>query len=410
MSFPTILPIFDHRMNQPLPQTPTRILSIDLLRGLVMVLMALDHVRDFFHNQAFVDDPLNLATTTPALYFTRWVTHFCAPVFVFLSGISAFLSGTRKTKNEQSLFLIKRGFWLILVEFTLVTFGWTFNPFFNIFVMQVIWAIGVSMIVLGLLVQLPLKVIGTISLLLIAGHNMLDTAEAGIQGQAGFVWDVLHRGHFTLYPFWGNHAFLIVYPLIPWMGIMGLGYCAGTLYTSSFDSIRRKKFLLLTGILLLVGFVALRWFNRYGDPHPWTSQESPGLTLLSFLDITKYPPSLAFFGIMLGPALLFLAFSESWNHAFTKPLLIFGKVPFFYYILHIYLIHGLCMAIFFITGHPISEIVSGDTPFLFRPREFGYSLPIVYFIWLAIVGALYYPCKRYNDYKMKHKTGWSSYL
>ncbi|MFA6260320.1 MAG: heparan-alpha-glucosaminide N-acetyltransferase domain-containing protein [Bacteroidia bacterium] len=402
--------IFDLPMNQSLPQSSTRILSIDLLRGLVMVLMALDHVRDFFHSEAFVDDPLNLATTTPALYFTRWITHFCAPVFVFLSGISAFLSGTRKTKNDQSLFLIKRGLWLILVEFTLVTFGWTFNPFFNIFVMQVIWAIGVSMIALGIMVHLPLKAIGVISILLITGHNVLDYAEAEIHGQAGFLWDALHRGHFTLYPFWRNHAFLIVYPLIPWMGIMGLGYCFGTMYTSAFDTTKRIKILLATGLGLLLGFVILRWFNNYGDPHPWTEQASSGLTFLSFLDVTKYPPSLAFSSIMLGPALLFLAFTESWNNRYIKPLLIFGKVPFFYYIVHIYLIHVLCVAVFFFTGHSVSEIASGETPFLFRPREFGYSLLIVYFIWIAVVAGLYYPCKKYLEYKLKHKTGWSSYL
>lgn len=393
-----------------LPQNTSRILSIDLLRGIVMIIMALDHVRDFFHSEAFLDDPLNLATTTPMLYFTRWITHFCAPVFVFLSGISAYLSGTKKSKQQHSWFLIKRGFWLVIVEFTLVSFGWTFNPFFNIFVMQVIWAIGVSMMALGLLIHLPIRAIAVISLILIAGHNSLDASEAVIQGQAGFVWDVLHRGHFTLYPIWGNHAFLIVYPLIPWVGIMGMGYCLGTLYQSNFTPMKRKKILFTSGVVLILCFVLVRGLNGYGDPHPWSYQSSPGFILLSFLNVTKYPPSLAFCGIMIGPALLFLAVSETWNHAITKPILVFGKVPFFYYIVHLYLIHVSCVIFFFATGYSTSEIVSSDTPFLFRPQTFGYSLTIVYAIWVAVVAILYYPCKRYLSYKLNHKTGWSSYL
>lgn len=375
-----------------------------------MVLMTLDHVRDFFHNKAMLEDPLDLSVTTPLIYFTRWVTHFCAPVFVFLSGLSAYLAGQRRTTSELSKFLITRGLWLILIEFTVVTFGWTFNPAYPFFIMQVIWAIGASMLVLGLLVWLPSGVILLFSLTLIGFHHVLDLFENRVTVPLGFFWDLMHHGHFTPYPAFGNHQFLIVYPFIPWVGIMGVGYWFGKYYTPSFAPAIRKRTGMMIGIASLALFLIIRYINLYGDPKPWSVQESNVLTWLSFLDITKYPPSLLFTLIMLGPAFLFLAFYEKADSSLAKALVIFGKVPFFYYLIHIYAIHLLTLAVFFITGHTLAEATHPDTPFLFRPKTFGYGLPMVYLIWLAMVTCLYFPCRWFNRIRSTKKSVWWSYL
>ena len=215
-----------------------RVQSIDIVRGIVMIIMALDHVRDFFHNDAFLHDPLNATTTTPMLYFTRWVTHFCAPVFVFLAGTSAYLSGKRKTKAELSGFLIKRGFWLILIEVVVITFALTFNPFYNNIILQVIWAIGSSMVLLGLAVRLPYKVIFAIGLLIVLGHNLLDYPENARNQQVSFIWDLLHNGRFDAYSVGANRTLLIIYAFIPWTGIMLMGYCAGRLFEPVFDPVK----------------------------------------------------------------------------------------------------------------------------------------------------------------------------
>ena len=265
----------------------SRIESIDILRGVVMVIMALDHVRDFFHMEAFTDDPMNLATTTPLLYFTRWITNFCAPVFVFLSGTSIYLQSLRKTKKELSAFLIKRGLWLIFVEVIIISLSWSFNPLYNNIFLQVIWAIGISMVLLGFFIYLPYKVIFSLGLIIVVGHNLLDIPEAMPGFKADFWWNFLHNGIWSDYTLTPNLHLIIVYPFVPWTGVMLLGYCAGIFFSSKFSAAQRQKILVQLGFALIIFFVALRFTNAYGDPFAWTTQKNGFYTFLSFIKIHK---------------------------------------------------------------------------------------------------------------------------
>ena len=398
-------------MTQP-AQTNRRIHSIDLLRGIVMIIMALDHVRDYFHNLSFVPhhDPLDLDTTTPLLYFTRWITHFCAPVFVCLSGTSAYLLGQKKSTAELSVFLIKRGLWLIFVELAIITLAWTFNPFYNIFILQVIWAIGISMVFLGIFVRLPFKVILVTGLLILLFHNLLDYPEAARNNQVGFFWDLVHDGFFKFYPITKEHTLVMVYPFLPWIGIMFLGYCLGKWYEPAMDHLKRKKYLLYTGVGMIVLFVLLRWTDGYGDPKGWSTRQSELFTFLSFMNVTKYPPSLLYACATLGPALIFLAISEKINNSFSRICLVYGKVPFFYYVTHLFLIHFICVISFFMSGYGANNIVDKNTPFLFRPLGAGFNLGGVYLIWLLVIILLYPLCKWYGRYKATHHHWWLSYL
>lgn len=386
-----------------------RIASIDLLRGLVMAIMALDHVRDYFHISAMTQDPMDPQTTSIPLYFTRWITHYCAPIFVFLSGISAYLSSRKKTQAEASLFLIKRGLFLVLMEVSVVCFGWTFNPFFNTFVLQVIWAIGMSMVVLGLLNRLPVRFIAFIGLIIVAGHNLLDLLESG-KSQMGFFWDAFHRGGFSYYALTDNRGILIIYPVLPWIGILLLGYAAGQLFTDKFTPEKRHRILLTVGLGAMVAFVVLRFMDGYGDTGHWVQQSSFSKTLMDFLDVRKYPPSLIFTLMTLGPACVFLALTDRVHNRFTEWLVVYGKVPFFYYLLHIYLIHVLCMIYFYASGHGHSEIISPDSFFLFRPSDMGVSLLVTWIIWLLVLGLLYYPCRQYAAFKKSRKHWIFSYI
>lgn len=407
-----ITPDYEHRtarLQQPLVAQRQRITSIDFLRGLVMVIMALDHVRDFFHIEAMTGDPTNMATTTPWLFFTRWITHFCAPVFVFLAGTSAFIAGQRKTKKELSLFLIKRGFWLVLVELFIITLGWTFDPLYHGFIFQVIWAIGMSMVFLGLVVWLPLPVIFAIGFIIVFGHNLLDGPEAERSGKVGFLWDVFHRSRFSVYTLAPNRIAIFVYALGPWAGVMMLGYCFGWLYRKSSDLVARRKTLLALGLSAIISFIILRYMNQYGDPAPWSIQKNGTYTFLSFLNTTKYPPSLLYLMMTLGPAILFLYFFEHMESRFARFFITFGRVPFFYYVLHIYLIHMLCVITFFASGYGPKDIVS-ETPFLFRPPTLGFNLWIVYGIWLVVIFLLYPICRWYDKIKTANKHWILSYL
>ena len=402
-------------MNQPNPLSPKRIESIDIIRGLAMVIMALDHVRDYFHISANTDDPLNLATTSPALYFTRWITHFCAPIFVFLSGTSIYLQSLRKTKKELGIFLLKRGLWLIIAEWTIIAFAWTFNTNFNILPLQVIWAIGISMFILGLLIlaRLSYSLILVMGILIVAGHNLLDIPESKPGFEAGFWWDLLHHGVFKLYPIGDNRVLMMVYPFLPWTGLMILGYCAGKLFTPSFSPEARKKLLLQMGGGLIVLFVVLRFSNLYGDPVPWTKQDSPFYTFLSFLKINKYPPSLLYLCITIGPALILLALIESIKNRFTGFMVTFGRTAFFYYILHLYLIHVVAAIFFFARGHSFAEArnVGKQFPFMYVAPGEGNGLLVVYAVWLGVILLLYPLCEKYDRYKTAHKEKWwLSYL
>ncbi|WP_207513384.1 DUF1624 domain-containing protein [Longitalea luteola] len=386
-----------------------RVQSIDILRGIVMIIMALDHVRDYFHVDAFQSDPLNPDTTTPILYFTRWITHFCAPTFVFLAGTSAYLVGTRKTKADLGSFLMKRGLWLILIEVVVITLGWTFDPLYRTTILQVIWAIGISMVLLGLAVRLPYWVIFSIGALIVFGHNILDYPEAARKNDVGFFWDLLHNGRFDTYAYAPNRMLIIAYSFLPWLGIMLMGYCAGRLFEPIVTAQSRQKKLLLTGLALIALFVVLRLMNNYGDPFTWTSRSTALGSFLAFMNVQKYPPSLMYTCITLGPALIMLALLENVQNRFAEFVKVFGRVPFFYYVLHIYLIHLATVIAFYIEGYGAKDI-AGPTPFLFRPVQFGYDLWAVYIIWIALVLLLYPLCRWYNNYKNTHTQWWLSYL
>ncbi|GAB2558183.1 DUF1624 domain-containing protein [Spirosoma areae] len=386
----------------------TRIESIDMLRGMVMIIMAIDHTRDFFHPAAFSDDPLNLATTTPALFLTRWTTHFCAPIFVFLSGTSIYLQSLRKAKPELSNFLIKRGLWLIFAEFVIVNLGMTFNPFYSLQIMQIIWAIGVSMVLLGLLIQLPFRLILALGLLLVLGHNLLDSVEAAPNFKPNFWWDLLH--HKGFYPYANGHVLFIHYPFVPWLGLMLLGYCTGTFFAPTISPAQRRKILTGIGLSLMLIFVALRFSNVYGDPFPWSLQKNEVLTVLSFIKVHKYPPSLLYMCMTIGPAFLFLAAIERIKNGFTNIMRTFGRTAFFYYLVHWYVLHSLCLLTFLVRGHSMSEAVSiaakNQVPFLFVVPGEGFELSGVYLIWAAVILALYPLCRWYDRYKTSHKEQW----
>ncbi|UAY53543.1 DUF1624 domain-containing protein [Ferruginibacter albus] len=389
----------------------TRVQSIDILRGIIMVIMALDHVRDYFHKTGMTNDPLNLSTTTPALFFTRWITHFCAPIFVFLSGTSIYLVSTRKTKKEVSSFLIKRGLWLVLIEVTLITLGWTFNPFYNAFVLQVIWVIGISMAIMGLLIWLPYNFLLILGLAFVFGHDLIDYAEAAHAGAYSFWWDLLHHGSFAAaHSLDKTHVIVTAYALIPWLGAMILGYCFGKLYSPGVNGSIRQKLLFRLGFCAILLFVIVRWINIYGDPRPWTTQQSFFYTFLDFIKVNKYPPSLMYLCMTIGTGMLMLALLENVKNKTTGFFNVFGRVPFFYYILHLYLIHLICVILFFTSGYTTQQISAPGQFFNFRPNNFGYSLPVVYLIWLIVIFLLYFPCRKYNQYKSTHKHWWLSYL
>jgi uncharacterized membrane protein len=397
-------------MQQSLLQNQKRITSIDLLRGLVMIIMALDHVRDYFHAGAFMFNPLDLEKTDGALFFTRWITHFCAPVFMFLAGTSAFFVGQKKSKKELSLFLLKRGIWLILLELTLINFGWNFDISFTNIYLIVIWALGISMIVLAGLIYLPNKLILLIGIIVVAGHNLLDNILVAGNNVKAFGWALLHQQNFFS---WQGKNILVGYPIIPWIGVMALGYCFGTLYTSAYSSERRKKILLMLGGSAIALFILIRFTNLYGDPFPWSQQQSPFYTFLSFINANKYPPSLLYILMTLGPAILFLAFAENINNKASKAFSIYGRVPMFYYVLHIFLVHLLAMAaagLFTDYGWSV-WILKQPLWFAEDLKGYGFSLGIVYLVWAVIVIGLYPLCKRYDRYKTTHKEKWwLSYL
>ena len=389
-----------------------RIESIDILRGIAMVLMALDHVRDYFHIAANTDDPLNLLTTTPLLFFTRFITHYCAPIFVFLSGTSIYLQSLRKTKKELSTFLIKRGLWLIFAEVAIIALAWTFNPQYNLIPLQVIWAIGISMVLLGLLIHLPYTIILLLGLVIVFGHNLLDIPESAPGFKAGFWWDLFHHGFFVPYQIAPGHYAMMVYPFVAWTGVMMLGYCTGIFFSSKFTGEQRKKILIRLGLGLILFFIVLRFSNVYGDPYGWTTQRNGFYTFLSFIKVNKYPPSLLYLCITLGPALVLLALLEKTKNRFTGWMIIYGRTAFFYYVIHLYLIHLVAAICFFARGHSFADgLNAGQFPFLFIAPGEGYSLWIVYGVWLAIVIALYPLCKWYDTYKTAHKEKWwLSYL
>ncbi len=387
------------------PTAAQRFTSIDLLRGLVMVIMALDHVRDYFHADAFLFDPTDLSVTTVPIFLTRWITHYCAPVFVFLAGTSAWIIHQRKSTPELTGFLIKRGMWLIFVEIVIVKIGWLFNPLAPRFGLQVIWAIGVSMLALAALIQLPFRTILVTGLVLVFGHNALD----GFHFDGAWWWKMLHeRGKVDV----NGITVMFAYPLLPWIGAMALGYCFGAFYGKGFTAEARRRLLVRMGLACVLLFVALRWVNVYGDPLPWSHQSTSVFTLLSFINVHKYPPSLLYLLMTLGPAFLFLAWSENLRGRLASALTVFGRVPFFYYILHLYLIHTVALVAAQLTGFGwqsmiLTTFVNGSD----QLKGYGFSLPVVYLIWIGVVLALYPLCAWFNRVKSANRQlWWLSYL
>jgi uncharacterized membrane protein len=386
---------------RPGPGARPRLDSIDLLRGLVMVLMALDHTRDFFGSSGM--NPRDVAD--PALFLTRWITHFCAPIFIFLAGVSAFLYGTRgRSTAELSRFLATRGFWLMVLEFTIVRLGWTFGIDLDHFVTQVIWAIGASMVVLAGLVWLPSAAVATIGIAMIAGHNLLDGIHAADLGQAGWIWSFLHEpGTVKLGAYSEIYA---LYPLIPWAGVMAAGYALGPAFAG--DARERRRLFLVLGAALTAGFVMLRLTNLYGDPAPWTVHDSAASMVLSMLNVEKYPPSLLYLMMTLGPGLMLLAAFEGARGPLLAWITTFGRVPLLYYVAHIFLIHGLAVAVAWMT--------TGEAGWLFgsipstRPAGYGYPLPVIYGLWLMVVASLYPLCRCFANVKQRRSEWWWSYL
>ncbi len=386
----------------------TRITSIDLLRGIVLVLMALDHVRDFFHyGLLFGPSPTDMATTTPVLFLTRWVTHFCAPVFVFLAGTSAYLYGRTRTKAQLSRFLWTRGLWMIFAELVIVAFGWEFDVRFTFTVLAVFWAIGISMIALAALVHLPWRAVLGIGLAIVVGHNLLDGLEIPDQGIAGVLFSALHRGGmFQTAP---DRLLLIQYPVLPWIGTMALGYALGRLFTPEVPSAQRQRTLYRLGLAAIGTFVVLRGLNIYGDPSPWEQQPGLVFDVLSILNTTKYPPSLLYLCMTLGPALLFLGWAEGRTLRWSTPFVTLGRVPFFYYMVHIYVIHVLATVAMVLQGQPVHETVLSSSLDPQVHNDNGFPLWVVYLVWITVVGAIYFPCRWFARYRATHKEQWWFY-
>ena len=385
-----------------------RIVSIDITRGLVMLIMAIDHIRDLMYNAPLNQNPLDLSVTTPGLFFTRWITHLCAPIFVFLSGASAYLSFKRKQNVSYSRnFLITRGIWLIILEFTLITFAVWADIHFRIFMLQVIATIGFGFIILSFLLKLTPKTIMIMGLVIVLGHDLIQTLLANQQfpGKSELAPLLV----FTVIPLGAKTILLIAYPILPWLGIMLLGFGTGKLF--EMDLQERKKFLLRVGILLVAFFIILRWSNLYGDPFQWKIKNTVFFTFLSFINVSKYPPSLLYTLITLGIMCFILYISESASNYLSRILIVYGKVPLFYYLLHWYLIHTIMFLILFAEGFHTTDLFPNESSFGRPLRPNGVSLPVMYLIWLSVIIILYPLCKWYGKYKADHPgKKWLSYL
>lgn len=389
-----------------------RIESIDVLRGLAMVIMALDHVRDYTNYGYLYIDPTNLDTTTPGLFFTRWITHFCAPVFVFLAGTSAFLYGSQKqSKRTLSKFLFTRGLWLIFIELTVVNLAWTFDIGLGLHIFQVIWAIGICMIFLSALVYFNKKILLALGFIILIGHNLLDGITTQGNDLMSVIWYLTHQQGAAFYDN-GETMLFIAYPFLPWLGIMLLGYCFGSLYLKGFDSKIRKKWLIYLGVISITVFIVLRLSNSYGNLTPWSKQDDFLYTIMSFINTTKYPPSLLYALMTLGPAMLLLYFLESVKNIWTNVLVVIGRVPFFYYIIHLYLIHFIGIIGLLILGENWKELIL-TTPHFNSGylASKGFDLWVTYVVWIIVVVLLYPICKKYMMYKLQNKDKWwLSYL
>jgi len=377
-----------------------RLESIDILRGLVIAVMALDHVRDFW--SAYHGDPLDLAHTTPALFLTRWITHFCAPAFVLLAGISASLQLKQgKTTGQLSTFLATRGLWLILLDVLVISPSWAFV--FGELNLQVLWAIGWSMLALSAMVWLPRRAVLAAGVLIVAGHNLLDGIKPGDFGPYAPVWLFLHvtGGPVTLAP--GLSAFFL-YPIVPWIGLMWVASGLGQVF--ELEASRRRRALMILGLSALAAFVALRLSNLYGDPVAWRLQSTPLNTVFSFIAVNKYPPSLLYVLMTVGASLIALSVFEHLRGPIARAALTFGRTPTFFYLLHVPLIHGASLAVGLAMGFPLKDFVG----FSDDPTRWGFGLPVVYLVWALVLAVLYWPCREWGALKRRRKDAWLSYL
>jgi len=389
-----------------------RLPGLDALRGAVMILMALDHVRDFFHLGAMSFSPTDLTKTSPILFLTRWITHFCLPVFVFTSGTGAFLwyRQNNHTFRELSRFLWTRGLWFIVLELTVMQFAYNFNLSSRFpIILLILWIFGICMILLAALIYLPMPWLLTFSAAGIALHNSLDRLK--VTGTLAPIWRIIHQpGLLTL----SGHAFLVTYTLLPWIAVMSAGFCFGRVFY--WEAPERQRIMRRMGCSLIVVFIALRAINLYGDPLPWSPQKSDVFTALSFLNCTKYPASLDFLFMTLGPALFVLAYFDRHSFSAKNPLIIFGRVPMFYFILHFYLIHALAVIMAWLRyGNLAVSFIFNPLPSMGGPRQlfpsnFGYSLGVAYLIWILVVVSLYPVCKWFANVKSRRRSWWLSYL
>lgn len=373
-----------------------------------MVIMALDHTREFFHADAYMHDPLDLQTTSPVLFLTRWITHFCAPVFVFLAGTSAYLQLKRKSKPELRKFLISRGLWLILVEIVLMGFLMTLDPGYTYIILSVLWAIGFSMVLLGLMLFMPYWIILLVGLVIVFGHNLLDPFE---KGRVIFpVWyQLLHRP--SVIPLAENFFLGNFYPFLVWTGVLFLGYAFGKVFDED-NATRLRLKIAVIGAVVVGIFVLFRGFNIYGNPLDWQRGKNFLFSIFSFVNTNKYPPSLLFLAMTIGPALLLLAFLRKGNSRVGQFLKVYGRVPFFFFILHFFLIRLLSVIAFMMNGHSFREGAEGvpGFPFKFQVPGEGYSLAVVYLVWIFVVLILYPLCRWFGKYRQEHPKWWLSYF
>jgi uncharacterized membrane protein len=384
-----------------------RIASIDITRGIVMVIMALDHVRDLIHVDSITQSPTNLGTTTPILFFTRWITYLCAPTFVFLAGTSAYLSLQKSSDRSKSKrFLLKRGLYLILLEIIVVNFALFFDPGFHTILFEVIAAIGFGFIILGLFLNVSTKTLGILGLIILFGHNLFNLIPLTGNSTLKTVLSLFFNQ--TAIPF-SNRVFVMAYPPVPWLGIMLVGFASGKFFEWPVE--KRQKLFMQFGIIAMGLFVALRFINLYGDPVKWSSQNTSVFTFLSFMNVTKYPPSLQFCLVTLGIMFFILAISERPRNKLSQIVSVYGKVPLFYFLVHFFLIHLLLLAILYLQGFSWTQMNFASGNFG-RPKDIPSGVPLweVYLIWIGVVILLYKPCLWFGKYKSSHTQWWLKYI
>ena len=392
----------------------SRLTSLDALRGTVMVIMAIDHIRDFFDSYSMSNSPTDLSQASAIMFLTRWITHFCMPVFMFSAGAAAFLWWNRgqKTRGQLCWFLATRAVWFLVLEVVVMNFAYSFNlSAHGLTLLLVLYIFGACMLLMAAFIYLPLHGLAVLSIAIISLHNLLDPWSVSQFGKFAWAWHLLHQpGVIKL----GNHPAFVVYPILPWIGVMAAGFCFGQLFILD-DTVRRRITLRL-GLYLTAAFLVIRAINIYGDPSHWTTQKSVVFTVLSFLNCTKYPASLDYVLMTIGSALVLLSWYDRLRFSSRNPLIVFGRVPLFYFILHFYAIHFLLGVVSYIRyGSRTFSFIFNAMPAMGGPRDvypqnFGYPLWVTYAIWIGLVAALYPLCRWFGQYKATHHLWWLSYL